>query len=71
VSAGVESRQVEDRLEVAMPIYEFSCLDCKRNFSEVKPVLEYDPTKVRCPKCNSENVEPHESRVYVETATRS
>ena len=34
-----------------MPIYEYVCLDCKKKFSEVKPISAYNPKKVKCPKC--------------------
>ena len=54
-----------------MPVYEYVCLDCKRKFSEVKPVSAHDPKKVRCPKCGSKNVERRLSSVFVTTSTKS
>ena len=54
-----------------MPIYEYVCLDCKKKFSEVKPLSEYDPKKTTCPKCNSKKVERRWSSVYVETSSKS
>jgi putative FmdB family regulatory protein len=70
--AGVESGQFESRQwEVAMPVYEYVCLDCKRKFSEVKPITEYDPKAVNCPKCDSKKVERRLSNIYVDTSKKS
>ena len=54
-----------------MPIYEYTCLDCKKRFSEVKPISEYDPQAVECPKCDGKNVERRWSSVFVETSKKS
>ena len=54
-----------------MPIYEYACLNCKKTFSETLPLAEYDPEAVRCPKCDSKNVERRWSSVYVETSKKS
>ena len=54
-----------------MPVYEYSCLDCKRKFSEVKPVSAYDTKAVKCPKCRSKNVERLWSTAFVETSKKS
>jgi putative FmdB family regulatory protein len=54
-----------------MPTYEFVCLGCKKKFSEVKPLSAYDPKAVKCPKCNSKNVERRWSSVYVDTSKKS
>ena len=62
-------RQAERGL--AMPIYEFVCLDCKKEFDVVKSVGEYDPKRIECPKCHSKKVERHWSRVFVETTRKS
>ncbi len=53
-----------------MPIYEYVCLDCKKKFSEVRPISAYKKA-VKCPKCNSQHVERRWSTVYVETSTKS
>jgi putative FmdB family regulatory protein len=54
-----------------MPIYEFTCLDCGKRFKEVKPIAEYDPRAVECPKCHARNVERRWSSVFVETSKKS
>jgi len=54
-----------------MPVYEFLCLDCKKKFSESKPISAYDPKKVKCPKCGRRRVERRWSTVHLETAKKS
>jgi len=38
-----------------MPIYEFRCLDCGHVFEFLK--LKKEAEEMKCPKCNSEEVE--------------
>ena len=54
-----------------MPVYEYVCLDCKKKFSEMKPISAYRPKAVKCPKCDSKNVERRWSSVFVATSTKS
>jgi putative FmdB family regulatory protein len=39
-----------------MPIYEFVCEKCKKPFSLMITVAEYEKKKFRCPKCDSKEV---------------
>ena len=39
-----------------MPVYEYVCLNCKKKFSETKPISAFAPTRVRCPKCKSKKL---------------
>ena len=54
-----------------MPIYEYVCLDCKKEFSEVKPISAYTPKAVSCPKCKSKKTERRWSEVFVDTSKKS
>jgi putative FmdB family regulatory protein len=54
-----------------MPLYEYVCVACKKKFSEMKPLSEYDPKAVRCPKCKSRKVERRWSSINVTTASKS
>jgi putative FmdB family regulatory protein len=65
------ARPGPDSREVAMPVYEYVCLDCKKKFSEVKPVSAYDPRAAKCPRCDGKHVERRYSQIYVETSTKS
>ena len=60
-----------DKKEFNMPLYEYICLDCRKEFSETKTVSDYDPKAVKCPKCNSRKVERRWSTVNVETSRKS
>ena len=55
----------------SMPVYEFICNGCKKKFELIKPVKEYDPKKVTCPKCRSKKVERRWSTVYAVTSKKS
>jgi putative FmdB family regulatory protein len=41
-----------------MPRYEFFCNDCKRLFSTVLSLVDYEEGEVPCPHCGSQNIEP-------------
>lgn len=53
-----------------MPVYEFICLDCKKQFEVLKQVQKYDPKKIECPRCHGRKVERHWSAVFVETSRK-
>jgi putative FmdB family regulatory protein len=55
----------------AMPVYEFVCRKCRKKFEVVGTVAEYDPKKVKCPKCKSRSVERRWSRVFAVTSKKS
>lgn len=40
-----------------MPHYEFFCQDCKKLFSKILSLMDYDEGEVTCPNCGSNNVE--------------
>ncbi len=54
-----------------MPIYEFRCRDCQRDFEVVEPIGSYDPKKVACPECKGANVERRWSSVFAVTSKKS
>ena len=54
-----------------MAVYAYVCLDCKKKFSEVKPISAYKPKAVKCPKCNGQHVERRWSNISVVTSTKS
>ncbi len=53
-----------------MPVYEFVCRDCKKQFEIARPVSEHKDT-VSCPGCGSQNVERTWSAVYAVTSKKS
>ena len=50
---------------VPMPIYEFRCLECSNVFELLQLTKESDKEVMKCPKCNSTEVERLLSRVSV------
>ena len=54
-----------------MPVYEYVCSRCKKNFEVVRAITAYGKKAVICPKCRSKKVERRWSSVYVETSSKS
>ena len=46
-----------------MPVYEFRCLSCHRKFDITASYNNYDPAQVRCPHCQSDNVQRRIGRI--------
>ena len=57
--------------EAVMPIYEYVCVSCKKQFSKVELISKHDPKNVKCPKCMSKRVERRWTSVSVTTSTKS
>jgi putative FmdB family regulatory protein len=54
-----------------MPHYEFYCHACKKTFSKVLTLAEYEEGEVLCPHCGSDNVEQSWSAFYAITSQKS
>ena len=54
-----------------MPHYEFFCVDCKKLFSKILPLIDYEKGGVVCPRCRSKNVEQRWSAFTVITSKKS
>jgi putative FmdB family regulatory protein len=54
-----------------MPDYEFICRDCKKSFSTVLSLIDYEEGEVPCPHCGSRNVEQRWSAFSVITSKKS
>jgi putative FmdB family regulatory protein len=54
-----------------MPVYEFRCNACGKEFQIVESIKDYDPRKVKCPKCRRSRVERVWSEVQVVTSKKS
>jgi putative FmdB family regulatory protein len=48
---------VGPRVQAAMPHYEFFCHECKKLFSKILTLVDYEDGEVVCPHCGSKNVE--------------
>ncbi len=45
------------KIEVWMPVYDFSCSQCKNRFEVYLSYAQYDQHQTVCPKCGSANVQ--------------
>jgi len=54
-----------------MPTYEFLCEKCKKSFSLILSVAEYEKKKFRCPKCKSLKVKQQISVFQAVTSKKS
>ena len=54
-----------------MPLYEYTCRKCGEKFSEVLTIKEHGTKKVRCPKCESEEVQRIIEPFFAKTARKS
>jgi putative FmdB family regulatory protein len=54
-----------------VPIYRYRCTDCKRRFETYLSYSEYGNKKVRCPHCDSDQVQRHLERIRVAKSEES
>jgi putative FmdB family regulatory protein len=54
-----------------MPTYEFVCAQCKKSFSLLLKVSDYEKRKFRCPKCKSKKVKQQLTSFQTITAKKS
>jgi len=54
-----------------MPIYDYVCKDCHKEFETVLTLREHDRETVTCPKCGSKNVEQEAAGFFAVTAKKS
>ena len=57
--------------EVVMPTYEYQCLNCKKVFTLIMSISEYERGKVTCPKCGKERVKQQITEFMVQTSRKS
>lgn len=55
----------------AMPVYEFACLDCGREFTLVLSIHDYERRGFVCPHCKSKAVERLATTCGVITSKKS
>ena len=57
--------------EVPMPQYEFYCHACKKTFTKILTLIDYEAGGVVCPHCRSQKVEQSWSVFSVITSRKS
>ena len=54
-----------------MPQYEYACKECKKTFTLILTLAEYDKGNVACPKCKSTKVEQKAAAFFTVTSKKS
>lgn len=54
-----------------MPQYEFSCKACKRIFTIILTLKEYEKGDIKCPKCGKKDVEQRAAAFFAVTGKKS
>ncbi len=54
-----------------MPIYEFVCKKCKKEFERALSFAEREKKNIKCPKCKSAQVSQFFSTFYANTSKKS
>lgn len=54
-----------------MPLYEYICKKCQKQFSEVLSLKELGTKKIQCPKCQSADVEKVIEPFYAKTSSKT
>jgi len=54
-----------------MPTYEYVCKECKKTFSRIMTLAEYEKGGVTCPSCKSKKVEQKPAAFFAVSAKKS
>ena len=54
-----------------MPEYEFTCATCKKTFSTMLTLAEYEKGKMACPRCGSRKLNQRVTVFYAVTSKKS
>jgi putative FmdB family regulatory protein len=54
-----------------MPLYEYVCRKCHKKFAEVLTIREHETGKVRCPKCQSTDLEKVIEPFFARTVSKT
>ncbi len=54
-----------------MPSYTFVCKECKKSFSRIMRLAEYEKGGVTCPSCKSKKIEQKPSAFFAVTSKKS
>lgn len=54
-----------------MPTYEYRCRKCGEKFDVAEHLEQHQKEPHRCPKCQSEEVEPQVTPFYAKTSKKS
>lgn len=54
-----------------MPLYEYRCKECSKEFTLRLGISEHEKKRPKCPKCGSRKLEQQYSAFFAKTAKKS
>ncbi len=55
-----------------MPAYEYNCKDCHKDFTVFLSIKEFETKpKIKCPRCDSDNVQRKITGFFAKTSKKS
>jgi putative FmdB family regulatory protein len=54
-----------------MPVYEYICRKCRNEFNTVLTIKEHEIQKLRCPKCESTDLEKVIEPFFAKTSSKT
>lgn len=54
-----------------MPLYEYICRKCQKKFAEVLTIKEHESQSIKCPKCESTDLEKVIEPFFAKTASKT
>jgi putative FmdB family regulatory protein len=54
-----------------MPVYDYLCNNCQKEFEKVLSLNQHDHDEIRCPHCGSKNVEQEARAFFAVTSKKS
>jgi putative FmdB family regulatory protein len=54
-----------------MPVYDYLCNDCHKEFETVLTLDEHDHQDIKCPRCGSKNVDQEAAAFFAVTSKKS
>ena len=54
-----------------MPSYEYHCKECKKTFTLIMTIAEYEKGNAACPKCKSKKLEQKPATFFAVTSKKS
>ena len=54
-----------------MPVYEYTCPACRKDFTRILSLKEYEKGKVKCPSCGSSKVKQKPTTFFAVTSKKS
>ena len=54
-----------------MPVYDYKCQNCRKKFTTIMSITQYETKRVKCPKCKSTRVARVLQPFYAQTSKKS